>query len=92
MLRKVVLIFAATALSAGLAAAGDKEKSASVDATFKSMDRNGDNYLTISEVASDKMLTEQFGMVDEDRDGQLTKREYSAHLKDMKDKPSKKDY
>ena len=91
-MKKLVSIFAACALFVGVAVADEKEKSATANATFKSLDRNGDDRLTISEVEGDKMLKEHFAMIDADRDGQLTPQEYSEHMRDMKDKSSKKDY
>ena len=36
------------------------------------------------------MLTEHFTAIDKDSDGYLTKREYTAHMKEMK--APKKDY
>ncbi|MGH8189225.1 MAG: hypothetical protein ACREUC_21900 [Steroidobacteraceae bacterium] len=40
---------------------------------------------------SDTMLTQHFAAVDADSDGYLTKREYTAHMKEMKSS-KKKDY
>lgn len=91
MIMKFVSVFAATALFVGIAIADDQQKSADADATFKSLDRDADQRLSKSEVASDSMLTEHFAAADADSDTYLTKREYSAHMKSMKDKP-KKDY
>lgn len=93
MSKLLVSILAATVLSVGVATADDKEKSAaSADATFKSLDRNADERLSKSEVTGNTMLTEHFAAVDADSDGYLTEREYSAHMKQMKDKPAKDEY
>jgi len=93
MTLKLISVFAATVLSSGVAAADDQDKAAaSTDATFKSLDRDTDQRLSKTEVASDKMLSEHFAAADADSDGYLTKREYSAHMKSMKTEPAKKEY
>jgi hypothetical protein len=89
MTRKLISVFAATILSIGAVAADDQDKPmAGADATFKSLDRDADQRLSKTEVASDKMLTEHFAAVDNDSDGYLTKREYSAHAKQMESEPA----
>lgn len=87
-------VFVATVLSIGVVAAADQDKpAASADATFKSLDRDADQRLSKTEVASDKMLSEHFAAADADSDGYLTKREHSAHMKEMmKSEPAKKEY
>lgn len=80
-MRKLILGFVAAVLTVGPAMADDEETSA--DATFKSLDRNTDERLSKAEAAGDKMLTEHFAAVDADSDGYLTKREYTAHMKQM---------
>jgi hypothetical protein len=83
--RKLLPVFLMSMLSLGAANAGDQDKPmASADATFKSLDRDSDQRLSKSEASGDKMLTEHFAAVDADGDGYLTKREYTAHMKDMK--------
>jgi hypothetical protein len=93
MIKTVVSLLLASLLSLGIAVADDREKSSSADATFKSLDRDTDERLSKTEAAGDKMLTEHFAAVDADSDGYLSKREVTAHMKDMEkmSKP-KKDY
>ena len=92
MVKNLASIFAATVLCIGVASADDPSKSASADATFKSLDKDSDQRLSKSEVTNDSMLTQHFAAVDADSDGYVTKREYTAHLKDMKDMEPKKNY
>jgi hypothetical protein len=93
MTLKLISVLAATVLSVGVVAADDQDKpAASVDATFKSLDRDADQRLSKTEAASDRMLSEHFAAVDGDSDGYLTKREYSSHMKSMKPESAKKDY
>jgi hypothetical protein len=93
MIKAVISLILASLLSIGVAVADDPEKKASADATFKSLDRDTDERLSKAEAAGDKMLTEHFAAVDADSDGYLSKREVTAHMKDMEkmSKP-KKDY
>ena len=76
---KLIPLVAATLLSAA-AMAGDKPKDStqSTDATFKSLDRNADERLSQTEVATSKELSSQFAALDTDADGFLTKREFTA--------------
>ncbi|MGH8174823.1 MAG: hypothetical protein ACREV5_01010 [Steroidobacter sp.] len=93
MTLKLISVFAATVLCMGVVVADDADKPmASADATFKSLDRDADQRLSKTEVASDQMLTEHFAAVDADSDGYVTKREHAAHMKDMKKESAKKDY
>lgn len=90
-MRKLIPVLVASTLAIGAVAADDKDKPmANEEATFKSLDRDIDQRLSKSEAAGDQMLSQHFAMVDADGDGYLTKREYSAHLKEMKSQ--KKDY
>lgn len=73
------------------AMADDKEKSMDrEETTFKALDRDSDQRLSKAEATGDKMLTDHFAMIDADSDGYLTKREYAAHMKEMKS--PKKEY
>jgi Ca2+-binding EF-hand superfamily protein len=91
-IRQLISVLLLAILSIGAASADDKEKStASADATFKSLDRDTDERLSKSEAAGDKMLSEHFTAVDADSDGYLTKREYTAHMKEMKSHAPKQD-
>jgi hypothetical protein len=90
MMMKLIVACAATVLSLG-AMAGDDDKSATgADASFKSLDRDTDQRLSKTEASGDKMLTEHFAAIDADSDGFLTKREYTAHMKEMKGETTKK--
>jgi len=67
------------------AMAGDEDKSSrAADATFKALDRNADERLSQSEVASDQELSQSFASLDTDSDGYLSKREYAAHAKERR--------
>lgn len=90
-MRNVIPVFVASVLALTSVMADDKEKSmASEEATFKSLDRDSDQRLSKTEASGDQMLNDHFSMIDADADGYLTKREYTAHLKEMK--APKKDY
>jgi hypothetical protein len=92
IMRTMIPIFVASVLTITSANAEDKDKSmAREETTFKALDRDSDQRLSKSEATGDKMLTDHFAMIDADADGYLTKREYTAHIKDMKS-PKKNDY
>jgi hypothetical protein len=91
IMRTYIPAFVASILSIGaVVAAADDKPTASDDATFKSLDRDTDQRLSKEEAAGDQMLSEHFAMIDADRDGYLTKREYTTHMKEMKSQ--KKEY
>ena len=74
-----------TVLCVGVVVAADQDKpTAGADVMFKSLDRDEDQRLSKSEVAKNKVLTEDFAALDTDSDGYLTTREYAAHSKKMK--------
>jgi len=77
-------VFAVTVLAVGIAAAADQDTPAGADAMFKSLDKDGDQRLSKSEVAQDKALAEEFAALDTDGDGYLTTREYASQSKKMK--------
>lgn len=94
-MRTLIPAFIASALAITSAVtsamADDKEKSMDrEETTFKALDRDSDQRLSKSEATGDKMLTDHFATIDADSDGYLTKREYTAHMKEMKS--PKKDY
>jgi hypothetical protein len=92
-IRQLISVLLLSILSIGAVSADDKEKStATADATFKSLDRDTDERLSKSEAAGDRMLSEHFAAVDADSDGYLTKREYTAHMKEMKSHAPKQDH
>jgi Ca2+-binding EF-hand superfamily protein len=87
MNRELISAFAATVLAVGAAAAADQDTPpAAADAMFKSLDRDGDQRLSKSEVAKDKELMEHFAALDTDSDGYLTSREYASQSKKMETK------
>lgn len=80
----------AIALASGSAIAGDKEHKSGSTAQFESLDRNSDQRLSQSEVASDESLSGKFAALDVDGDGYVTKREYTARMqKDSHDEPTR---
>ena len=88
-MRNFIPVLVSSALAVTAVMADDPEKSMENDeATFKSLDRDSDQRLSKAEVAGDRMLKDHFAMIDADGDGYLTKREYTAHLKEM-NKPKK---
>jgi hypothetical protein len=92
MMHKLIALAVASVLSVGVAIADDDKSMKSTDATFKSLDRDTDQRLSKTEAAGDKMLNEHFSAVDADSDGYLSKREVTAHMKDMQQDKPKKDY
>jgi Ca2+-binding EF-hand superfamily protein len=90
MKKELMSLFAATVLAVGVAAAADQDASpAGADAMFKSLDKDGDQRLSKSEVAQDKTLLDDFAALDADSDGYLTTREYASHSKKMKPEETK---
>jgi Ca2+-binding EF-hand superfamily protein len=90
-MRNFIPVFVSSALAMTAVMGDDQERStASEEATFKSLDKDSDQRLSKTEAAGDQMLNDHFAMIDADADGYLTKREYTAHLKEMKE--PKKEY
>jgi len=84
-MRNPIPIFVASVLAITSVVAQDKDKSmADEETVFKSLDRDTDQRLSKTEAAGDPMLSDHFSMIDADGDGYLSKREYTAHLKEMK--------
>ena len=65
-------------LAAGTAAA-DKTQ----DAYFRSLDLNGDGYVSLAEAAGDEVVVSRFDRADRNRDGKLSPKEF-ANLKNVK--------
>jgi hypothetical protein len=85
MKNELISVVAATVLAVCAAAAADQDtQPTGADAVFKSLDRDGDQRLSKSEVAQDKKLLEDFAALDVYSDGYLTTREYASHSKKMK--------
>ena len=87
-MRNPIPLFVASILAITAVLADDKDKSA--DVTFKALDRDNDERISKAEAAGDQMVKDHFAMIDADGDGYITKREYSAHLKEMQS--PKKEY
>ncbi len=84
-MRNVIPVFVASALAVSAVVATGQEKSGENDqAMFKSLDKNGDQRISKSEAAGDKMLTEHFSMIDTDGDGYISESEYMAHMQQMR--------
>lgn len=91
-MQKLIPLLVVTLLSIGSVAADGQAKPPSDDEIFKSLDSDGDERLSKSEATGHRMLTEHFAAIDTDNNGYLTKREYSAHMKEMKGERAQKDY
>jgi Ca2+-binding EF-hand superfamily protein len=80
-----VVIFSAAMLLLSAAAANgqartDQKLSNTVEATFKSLDRNRDNELSKVEAKADNSIWAAFDTFDVNLNGYITKAEYMAHL------------
>jgi hypothetical protein len=53
------------------------------DAYFRSLDLNGDGYVSLSEAAGDEVVVTRFDRADRNRDGKLSPKEF-ANLKNVK--------
>ena len=53
------------------------------DAYFRSLDLNGDGYVSLSEAAGDEVVVSRFDRADKNRDGKLSPKEF-ANLKNVK--------
>lgn len=81
----VVVILSVATLLFGAAAANGQAQSgrkspSSVEATFKSLDRNRDAALSKVEAKADKSIAAVFDSADINLDGYITKSEYTAYL------------
>lgn len=82
MMLKLSFLFAAILLASAALGAEDKPMR-SADATFNTLDRDGDGQLSKSEATGNRMLTEHFAAADADGDGFLSKQEVDEHMKQM---------
>lgn len=48
-------------------------------ATFEALDRNSDQYLSLTEASADASLATQFSTLDKNGDGYVSKSEYAAY-------------
>lgn len=53
------------------------------DAYFRSLDLNGDGYVSLSEAAGEEVVVSRFDRADRNRDGKLSRQEF-ANLKKVK--------
>ena len=59
------------------------------DAYFRSLDLNGDGYVSLSEAAGDEVVVSRFDRADRNRDGKLSPKEF-ANLKNVKVRVAKR--
>jgi|SRR5689334_16432858 len=59
------------------------------DGYFRSLDLNGDGYVSLSEAAGDAVVVNRFDRADRNRDGKLSPKEF-ARLKNVKVRVAKK--
>ena len=70
------------AFATGLLACTAQADSAT-DAYFRSLDLNGDGYVSLAEAAGDPVVVSRFDRADRNRDGKLSPKEF-ANLKKVK--------
>ena len=59
------------------------------DAYFRSLDLNGDGFVSLSEAAGDEVVVTRFDRADKNRDGKLSPKEF-ANLKNVKVRVAKR--
>jgi hypothetical protein len=59
------------------------------DSYFRSLDLNGDGYVSLAEAAGDEVVVKRFDRADKDRDGKLSRKEF-ANLKNVKVRVAKR--
>ena len=80
---KYLALLAGAMLATG-AVAGDKDHSMkSADQKFDRLDANQDSAISQTEASKDEKLVATFASVDADGDGQLSRKEFTAHLSDQ---------
>jgi hypothetical protein len=75
-------------LCLALAASGAQADKAT-DAYFRSLDLNGDGFVSLSEAAGDEVVVSRFDRADKNRDGKLSPKEF-ANLKNVKVRVAKR--
>ena len=76
------------AFTFALAASGARADSAT-DSYFRSLDLNGDGYVSLAEAAGDPVVVNRFDRADRNRDGKLSPKEF-ARLKNVKVRVARK--
>lgn len=71
------------ALVLGACLACTARADSATDAYFRSLDLNGDGYVSLSEAAGDAVVVNRFDRADRNRDGKLSAKEF-ANLKKVK--------
>ena len=84
-MKALVALFAAALVTTAVADdqySKDKEQAKSVEAKFKSLDKNADQQLSKSEAREDGSLSAQFASLDLNVDGFVSKSEFTAKMHD----------
>jgi hypothetical protein len=76
------------AFTFALAATGVRADGAT-DSYFRSLDLNGDGYVSLAEAAGDAVVVNRFDKADRNRDGKLSPKEF-ARLKNVKVRVARK--
>jgi hypothetical protein len=69
-----------TAAAANDPASDEDQSKRTAEQKFEALDRNDDKRLSWNEVQSEQTLSAEFGSVDADSDGYVTKSEYTAKM------------